>query len=189
MGILRLQIIHRLISVPNYRRAKQPGGTYFITQVTYNREPWLISDIARQALRDAIIHVRQKYPFVINAFVLLPDYFHCLWTLPETDSDLSTRMRLIKTSVTKQYGKKLGINAEVSDGRDKRKESNLWQRRFWEHLIRDERDFVNHCNYIHYNPLRHHLCQFPHDWQFSTIHRFMEQGLYSGNWGNDINDS
>jgi putative transposase len=116
--------------MPNYRRAEQLGGTYFITQVTYNREPWLISDIARQALRYAIIHVRQKYPFTIDAFVLLPDHFHCLWTLPETDSDLSTRMRLIKTFVTKQYGEKLAINVEISDSRYKRKECNLWQRRF-----------------------------------------------------------
>lgn len=164
--------------MPNYRRAKQPGGTYFITQVTYNRQPWLISDIARQALRHAIVHVRQKYPFTIDAFVLLPDHFHCLWTLPETDSDLSTRLRLIKTFVTKQYGEQLGIHAAISISRQKRQERNLWQRRFWEHLIRDERDFVKHCDYIHYNPVRHQLCQVPQDWQFSSIHRFMAQGFW-----------
>lgn len=93
-----------------------------------NRQPWLISNIARQALRAAITHVHLKYPFTIDAFVLLPDRFHCLWTLPETDSDLSTRLRLIKTFVTKQYGEQLGINAEISTSRQKRQERNLWQR-------------------------------------------------------------
>ncbi len=82
--------------------------------------------------------MRQKYPFTIDAFVLLPDHFHCLWTLPEGDSDLSTRLRLIKTFVTKNYGSQLGINADISTSRQKRQERNLWQRRFWEHLIRDD---------------------------------------------------
>jgi putative transposase len=68
--------------MPNYRRAKLPGGTYFLTQVTHHRQPWLITDIARLALRAAITHVRQKYPFTIDAFVHISDHFHCLWTLP-----------------------------------------------------------------------------------------------------------
>ena len=169
--------------MPNYRRAKLPGGTYFLTQVTHHRQSWLISDTARQALRAAITHVRQNYPFTIDAFVLLPDHFHCLWTLPKEDSDLSTRLRLIKTFITKQYGEQLGINTDISTSRQKRKERNLWQRRFWEHLIRDERDFAKHCDYIHYNPVRHQLCPIPQDWQFSTIHRFIAQGIYPPNWG------
>ena len=97
--------------MPNYRRAKLPGGTYFLTQVTHHRQPWLTTDIARQALRAAIAYVRQKYPFTIDAFVHISDHFHCLWTLPAGDSDLSTRLRLIKTFVTKKYGNQLGINA------------------------------------------------------------------------------
>ncbi len=169
--------------MPNYRRAKQPGGTYFITQVTHHRLPWLITDIGREALRTAIVHVRQKYPFTIDAFVLLPDHFHCLWTLPEGDSDLSTRLRLIKTFVTKRFGDQLSIKADISTSRQKRKERNLWQRRFWEHLIRSERDFAQHCDYIHYNPVRHQLCSIPQDWQFSSIHRFIIQGIYPQNWG------
>jgi putative transposase len=127
--------------------------------------------------------VRQKYPFTIDAFVLLSDHFPCLWTLPEADSDLSTRLRLIKTFVTKHYGNQLAINASISTSRQKRKERNLWQRRFWEHLIRDDRDFVKHCDYIHYNPVRHQLCSIPQDWQFSTIHRFIAQEIYLPNWG------
>ena len=171
--------------MPNYRRANVIGGTYFITQVTYQREPWLCCEVGRKSLREAIQKVRAKYSFSIDAFVLLPEHFHCLWTLPEGDGDLSTRLRLIKTFVTKHYGQKLGIVRGISASRQKRKERNLWQRRFWEHLIRDERDFAQHCDYIHYNPVHHGLCQSPQSWQFSSIHRFIAQGIYPPNWGLD----
>lgn len=94
-------------------------------------------------------------------------------------------MRLIKTFVTKRFGKQLEIKTELSASRQKRKEGNLWQRRFWEHLIRDEEDFIKHCDYIHYNPVRHQLCPTPQDWQFSSIHRFTTQGIYPPNWGSN----
>ena len=171
--------------MPNYRRPNISGGTYFITQVTYQRETWLCSEVGRKALREALERVREKHPFSIDAFVLLPEHFHCLWTLPPNDGDFSMRLRLIKTYVTKDYGQELAINREISLSRQKRKESNLWQRRFWEHLIRDEQDFALHCDYIHYNPVRHGLCTNPQDWQFSSIHRFIAQGIYPANWGRD----
>ena len=169
--------------MPNYRRIKSNGGTYFITQITYQREPWLCSEIGRKALRKAIEKVRIKYPFSIDAFVLLPDHFHCLWTLPQTDADLSTRLRLIKTFVTKHYSNQLSIVRDISVSRQKRKEGNLWQRRFWEHLIRDDKDYANHCDYIHYNPVGHKLCRSPQDWQYSSIHRFIAEGIYPPDWG------
>jgi putative transposase len=125
--------------MPNYRRLNVAGGTYFITQVTYQREPWLCSEIGRKALREGITKVRQKYPFIIDAFVLLPEHFHCVWTLPAEDQDFSIRLRLIKTFVTKGYGHQLAIAREISESRQKRRESNLWQRRFWEHLINSRR--------------------------------------------------
>jgi putative transposase len=171
----------------NYRRPNVTGGTYFITQVTYQRVPWLCNDLGRKALREAIEKVSAKYPFSIDAFVLLPEHFHCLWTLPPDDKDFSMRLRLIKTYVTKHYGAELGIDRAISQSRQKREESNLWQRRFWEHLIRDERDFALHCDYIHYNPVRHGLCPNPKDWQFSSIHRFIAQGIYPPQWG--VNES
>ena len=167
----------------NYRRPHVFGGTFFITQVTYQREPWLCCDVARKALREGIERVRVKYPFVIDAFVLLPDHFHCLWSLTADDQDFSVRLRLIKTYVTKHYGQALGVNREVSLSRKKRGESNLWQRRFWEHLIRDEQDFAKHCDYIHDNPVRHGFCENPQDWQYSSIHRFIAQGIYPQDWG------
>ena len=167
----------------NYRRLNIAGGTYFITQVTYQRQPWLCSDIGRTALRTALQHIRQNYPFSIDAFVLLPDHFHCIWTLPQGDSNLSIRMLLLKRFVTKYYGDKLGLDVSISRSRAKRKEGNLWQRRFWEHLIRDDVDFANHCDYIHYNPVRHRLCESPQQWAFSSIHRFIQQQIYPLDWG------
>lgn len=169
--------------MPNYRRTQISGGTYFITQVTYQREPWLCRDVGRKAMREAIVKVRENHPFAIDAFVLLPDHFHCLLTLPSGDGDFSMRLRLIKTYVTKHYGQTLRINRGVSGSRQKRGEGNLWQRRFWEHLIRDERDFVLHCNYIHMNPVHHGHCETPHAWRFSSIHRFVAQDVYASDWG------
>ena len=169
--------------MPNYRRPQIAGGTYFITQVTYQREPWLCRDVGRKALREAILKVRENHPFSIDAFVLLPDHFHCLWTLPPGDADFSMRLRLIKTHVTKHDGQALRINREVSRSRQKRGEHNLWQRRFWEHVIRAERDFALHCDYIHTNPVRHGLCETPQSWQFLSIHRFIAQGVYPPDWG------
>ena len=171
--------------MPNYRRPHISGGTYFITQVTYQREPWLCTNIGRKALRESISIVRQKHPFTIEAFVLLPDHFHCLLTLPADNADISLRLRLIKTYVTRHYRQRLKIDRNISPSRQKRGEHNLWQRRFWEHSIRDERDFAQHCDYIHINPVRHGLCKTPQSWQFSSVHRFLDQSIYAPNWGKD----
>lgn len=108
----------------NYRRLYVNGGTYFITQVTYQRQPWLCSEIGRVALREAIQHVCQQHPFKIDAIVLLPDHFHAILTLPADDSNFSLRMRLIKRYVTKYYGTKLEIDLGISKSRIARKESN-----------------------------------------------------------------
>jgi REP element-mobilizing transposase RayT len=121
-----LLILSRVFPMSNYRRLYVNGGTYFITQVTYQREPWLCSEIGRLALREAIQHVRQQYPFEIDAIVLLPDHFHALLTLPADDSNFSLRMRLIKRYVTKYYGEKLEIDIGISASRIARKEHNLW---------------------------------------------------------------
>lgn len=171
--------------MPNYRRPNVTGGTYFITQVTYQRQSWLCNETARDALRSAIQQVRINHPFQIDAFVLLPNHFHCLLTLPPNDKDISTRIRLIKTYVTRHYADDLEVNQERSASRTKRKERNVWQRRFWEHLIRDDADFERHCDYIHYNPVHHQYCQSPTEWQFSSIHRLIEWGWYVSDWGND----
>jgi putative transposase len=167
----------------SYRRSKIEGGTYFFTQVTHDRQPWLCSGVARSLLRSAFLKVRQKYPFAIDATVLLPDHIHCIWTLPPNDSDYATRWRLIKGDVTRRGASVLQVQATQSESRQKRGESNLWQRRFWEHQIRDDADFARHCDYIHYNPVGHGLCRQPRDWNYSSFHRYVAQGIYSIDWG------
>ena len=159
--------------MPNYRRLYQAGGTYFFTHVTYQRHPWLCTDLGRQALREAIIAVRRKYPFTIDAFVLLPDHFHCILTLPETDADYAKRWRLIKLMVTKACARELALPFEKSESGKRRGEGNLWQRRYWEHAIRNERDFADHCEYIHFNPVKHGLVECPTDWEYSSMHRYL----------------
>jgi putative transposase len=168
--------------MPNYRRRYQLGGTYFFTHVTHQRHPWLCDEIARTALRKAIIAVRQKYPFTMDAIVLLPDHLHCIWTLPDGDSDYVKRWRLIKLMVTKDCRGKLDIPPKLGRSAFKRGEGNLWQRRYWEHTIRDEDDFYQHCNYIHNNPVKHGWVENPTDWQFSSIHRLIPPEVCDRQW-------
>lgn len=167
----------------NFRRVPGAGETYFFTLVTHDRHSWLCHDLARTALRTAIVNVRQKHPFAMDACVLLPNHLHCIWTLPEGDREYANRWKLIKSYVTKRCGKDLMKHVELSEARQKRQEGNLWQRGFVEHTIKDEADFVEHCDYIHYNPVRHGLCHAAQEWEFSSIHRFVEQGVYQPGWG------
>ena len=168
--------------MPQYRRNFAPGACYFFTEVTYGRRPWLCLDLARNALRAAIVKVRRHHPFAIEAWVLLPDHLHCLWTLPESDSDYSTRWRLIKSAVTAEIGHVVEASS-VSVSRRKRGERSVWQRRFWEHTIRDEADFRIHCDYLHFNPVKHGLCAAPKLWPYSSFHRFVREGRYELEWG------
>lgn len=123
-----------------YRRATTPGATYFFTVVTYNRQHLFKTEPTIQLLRQSFLTVKQRHPFDIDAIVVLPDHLHCLWTLPEGDADFSTRWRLIKTYFSRhcpeQYKHKRSL------ARFKKKEQAIWQRRFWEHQIRNERDFI-----------------------------------------------
>ncbi len=122
-----------------------------------------------------------KHLFTIDAFVLLPDHLHCLWTLPDGDRDFSKRWRLIKSYFSRKCDDKYKHTASAS--RQKKKEQAVWQRRFWEHLIRDERDFARHVEYIHYNPVKHRLATAPKDWEYSSFHRYVRDGMYDLEWG------
>jgi putative transposase len=168
----------------NYRRLKIGGGSYFFTLVTYQRQPWLCDEIARNHLRSAILYVQQKYPFTMDAIVLLPEHLHCIWTLPDGDQDYSIRWSLIKRYVTKQCRDDIQPTTTISKSRWQRREGTFWQRRFWEHWIRDEADFQRCCDYIHMNPVNHKLCDRPQDWPYSSIHRLTAAGLYPTNWKN-----
>ncbi|WP_274584529.1 transposase [Neisseria leonii] len=151
----------------HYRRLYHQGGTYFFTVVTHKRQPILTTDTVRTALRQAVIAVREKYPFENIAWVLLPDHMHIIWRLPDGDGNFSERWRQIKRRTQFQIGSSV----------------KLWQNRFWEHLICDEKDFERHFDYLHFNPVKHGYAQTVADWQFSTFHRYVKQGIYPHDWG------
>ncbi|MHC4542586.1 MAG: REP-associated tyrosine transposase [Planctomycetota bacterium] len=141
----------------NYRRAQFEGGYYFFTVVTYKRRRFLVEDVSRDCLRSALRSVRRNWPFDVVAFCLLPDHLHCLWRLPEGDNGFSKRWMLIKKGFTRRYLHAGGVESEQNPSRDKKRERGIWQRRFWEHHIRDEEDLQRHIDYIHYNPVKHGL--------------------------------
>lgn len=168
--------------MPEYRRIKKAGGTYFFTVVTQGRRPILTAPEVRQALRDGISKVRQSMLFSIEAWVLLPDHLHAIWTLPEQDAGYAARWAVIKSCVTKRCRNEFGPGEKVNLSRSRRQEGGVWQRRFWEHVISDEADFHRHLDYLQWNPVKHWYVKFPMDWPYSTIHRFVAQGHYPSNW-------
>lgn len=172
-----------LLKMPNYRRAYIKGGTYFFTVVTYNRNKILCTEANQKNLDASINETCEEYPFVIEAWALLPDHIHCIWTLPPGDNNFSKRWQMIKSRFTMRYSKGKNEIWTTSESRKKRGEQEVWQRRFWEHLIRDEKDFEKHCHYIHYNPVKHGYVKAPKDWQFSTFNKFVKRGIYGVDWG------
>jgi putative transposase len=168
--------------MPNYRRDRQAGATWFFTVVTYQRQKFLCDERVRDSLRSVIQRVRSARPFNILGWVLLPDHFHCIWSLPEGDADYSTRIALIKRAITIEHKHWLTKRAVGYESRKRHRESTVWQRRFWEHRIRDDRDLRAHLDYIHYNPVKHGLCLIPQAWPYSTLHRYQSLGMYTANW-------
>jgi putative transposase len=165
-----------------YRRARA-GTTYFFTVVSYHRRPILCDDEIRALLRQAILNLRTVRPFTVDGWVLLPDHLHCIWTLPPGDSDYSTRWLQIKRSVSRFARAGLADSGARPVSARKHRESTIWQRRFWEHQIRDDGDFERHLDYIHFNPVRHGYASRVADWPYSTFHRYARNGVYPSNWG------
>ena len=165
-----------------YRRVVIEGACYFFTVVTHQRQRHFSEPRAVQLLADAITKVRDRHPFEIEAQVVLPDHLHALWTLPDGDANYAKRWRLIKETFTRSYCKSSGSPRRTELQRA-RGEQPVWQRRFWEHLIRDERDFAAHLDYIHYNPVKHGLVSAPRDWPHSTFSMWVEHGAYEPAWG------
>ncbi|CAH1078519.1 REP-associated tyrosine transposase [Candidatus Nitrotoga sp. 1052] len=125
-----------------YRRAMAVGSSYFFTVVAYRRQSILCDEAIRNALRASIETVRVARPFVIDAWELLPDHLHCVWTLPDGDADFSTRWMMIKRAVSLACREDYRRADWVTASKLKHRESTIWQRRFWEHQIRDENDFA-----------------------------------------------
>ena len=170
--------------MPDYRRVIIPGGTFFFTLVTFDRKPILTTEFSRHILRQAWKQVQRSYPFIVEAICLLPEHLHCIWTLPENDGDYSLRWRAIKALFSKEYLRLGGNDRERNVSRKKRGEAAIWQRRFWEHTIRDADDFVRHFDYIHYSPVKHGLVQQVKDWPWSSYHKYLARGYYDLDWGN-----
>ena len=170
--------------MPNYRRTYQPGGTYFFTVnlLQRNDNDLLVRHIG--ALRHAVKSVKARHPFHIHAWVVLPEHLHCVIELPPGDSDFSTRWRLMKIV----FSKSLPKTERRSRVRLKRGERGIWQRRFWEHLITNEVDYLAHMDYVHINPVKHGLVSRVVDWPFSTFHRLVKQGVYPNDWAGGNED-
>jgi len=164
--------------VPDYRRDLTPGGTYFFTVALRDRSArTLVQHI--DTLRAAIRVARRQSPFEIIAWVVLPEHMHSVWKLPEGDSDYAGRWRIIKT----QFTRKLAPSRSRRPSQARRGEKGIWQRRFWEHRIRDDRDLQVHVDYIHFNPVKHGYCTRACDWPYSTFHRWVRSGHYDVDWG------
>ena len=157
----------------NYRRAHVPCGVYFFTVVTLDRAPIFVNEARVGALREAFRKVKAARPFRVDALVVLPDHLHCIWRMPEGDADYSSRWREIKKATSRQ----------IDTGANDRNERPVWQRRFWEHALRDEEDWRNHMDYIHYNPVKHGLATRPGDWPWSSFGSAVAKGWYEASWG------
>lgn len=160
-----------------YRRNRIPGGTYFFTVTLRNRRATSLVDYI-DLLRIAFRETLREMPFVMDAVVVLPDHLHAVWTLPPGDDDYAGRWRSIKGRFTRAL-----VKADVGLARNAKGEYDLWQRRYWEHTIRDEVDRARHVDYIHFNPVKHGLVERVGDWPYSSFHRFVRQGVCPPDWG------
>jgi putative transposase len=163
-----------------FRRATT-GNSFFFTVVAYRRRPILCDPLIRTALRNTIHAVRESQPFAIDGWVLLPDHLHCIWTLPVDDTDFSQRWSQIKRRVSYACGGHYRTQGSAAGMR--RGEATLWQRRFWEHQIRDDIDMQRHLDYIHFNPVKHGHATGAWAWPYSTFGRYVQAGVYARDWG------
>lgn len=172
--------------MPRYLRPKSAEGTFFFTVVTFDRRKILTLDISRQILANAIAEVQTQYPFFLEAWVFLPDHIHAIWTLPDGDTDYSKRWGLIKAKFSKEGKPFFHPQQSANSSRIKRRETTIWQRRFWEHTIRDDADYSRHVDYVHYNPVKHGLSKHAREWPYPSFHRYVREGFYPENWGEGV---
>jgi len=173
-----------VVAMPDYRRNRVLGGTYFFTVNLLQRSSDLLVEEV-ELLRGIVRGVRADRPFHIDAWVVLPDHMHCVWTLPQGDADYSGRWQCIKTG----FSKAVPATEVRTATRIARGERGIWQRRFWEHTVRDERDYVRHVDYVHYNPVKHGLVARAAGWRFSSFHRAVREGIYPADWGGNGEES
>jgi putative transposase len=172
-------------AMTNYRRNFVPGGSYFFTVNLADRRLRLLTEHV-ELLRTAFRYAQTRHSFEVAAAVILPEHLHTIWTLPEGDSDYALRWRLIKSA----FSRGLPNNEPISASRALKAERGIWQRRYWEHTVRDEGDFARHVDYIHFNPVKHGHVGRVKDWPYSTFHLMVRAGVYPDDWAGDSrNDS
>ena len=163
--------------MPNYRRNRVDGGSYFFTvNLRDRRSDLLVAEI--DALRNAVRAARARHPFHIDAWVVLPDHMHCLWTLPPGDRDFPVRWQTIKALFSRSVPRAEDRRASLV----RKREAGIWQRRYWEHTIRDDQDYAVHMDYIHFNPVKHGLAAHPADWPLSSFTKCVTLGMYPIDW-------
>jgi REP-associated tyrosine transposase len=168
--------------MPQYRRAKIEGSVFFFTVVLAERPRNLLFEKIDR-FRRICRTIQQRRPFETIAICVLPDHVHALWALPEGDADFSTRWSLIKSGFSRGLDPKARSASKVA-----KREKGIWQRRYWEHAIRDNADLERHVDYIHFNPLKHGHVTRVADWPHSSFHRYVERGLLAADWGGDMRD-
>lgn len=162
----------------HYRRSQQKGGTFFFMLALANRQSCLLIDYI-DYFKQAYRRVWQDYPFESLAVCVLPEHLHAVWTLPPNDCHYSLRWQLIK----RYFSYHFEAVKKRSESKIKHREKGIWQRRFWEHEIRNEQDLGKHIDYVHFNPVKHGYVKRVCDWQYSSFHRYVRLGMLPENWG------
>jgi len=151
-----------------YKRIYADGYSYFLTVVTHGRKPLLVENI--ELLRYAFKLSKKKYKYHVDAIVVLPDHLHMIIT-PKISTEYSQIISAIKRSFV--YGlntqTKEEAKAEISASKYRRNHAGIWQERFYEHTIRDEKDWLEKMEYIEYNPLKHELVDDIKDWAYTSF--------------------
>jgi putative transposase len=166
-----------------YRRVKIEGGLFFFTLALADRSSGLLVRHIDRARR-AYAFAHERHPFESVAICILLDHLHALWQLPDRDADYASRWSLFKSA----FSRGLPAAPQRSASKIAKREKGVWQRRYWEHAIRDESDLDRHIEYIHYNPVKHELVTWVVDWPHSSFHRYVEEGLLPADWAGDATD-
>ena len=175
--------------MPEYRRMFIKGGIYFFTLVTYQRQKIFSLPLARLLFLKAVEHVRSYHTFTNVAYCILPDHIHMIWQLAEDDADYSKRINAVKRRFSMKYRQRFNALPQKNQTQINRRESTVWQRRYWEHYIRDEIDFQYHMEYIHFNPVKHGLVSRVRDWDASSFFSYVNLGFYDLDWGDNIQNN
>lgn len=168
--------------MPEYRRWRVTGASYFFTAVTAGRRPLLTTPLGRAVMRTAFAEVRSTHTFDLWCAVLLPDHLHCIWVLPAGDDDYSTRWSILKRRFSQVWREQGGGAPLRSASQAQKREVGVWQRRFWEHVIRNDNELLAYRDYIHLNPVKHGYVRDPLDWRWSSVHRHLRNGWLDPNW-------